>query len=386
MSVSNRKGNKAASRSHRWLDRHLGITAITVLSLFWAKRKLPADIRRIALIKGDGMGDLVLLTGPLRDLRQAFPNARVSFWAGSSAFPLARELAWLDEVHLLDFKHPWHAIRALRNWHADVVIDTGQWSRMEALISGMSGARFVIGFETPNQHRHHLCDAPVAHRNDRHELENFRALLKPLGVGPITPPSIGKIDDEDDEIADPYVVFHMWPSGITHAHLKQWPENHWASLAQACIERGWRIVLTGGKQDVDLTGRWVAQLEDENWIENRAGVSIRETISILQNAEAVVSVNTGVMHLAAALSVPTVGLHGPTNARRWGPVGQRMIALQVPPPDGAYLNLGFEYPPAAVSRKGMEMIRVQDVLQALSKIIPDFQKRAPSKAAELVEA
>src|SRR5437588_2354751 len=114
MSVSKQKGNKAASRWHRWLDRHLGITAIAVLSLFRAKRKLPADIQKIALIKGDGMGDLVLLTGPLRDLQHAFPNARLSFWAGSSAFPLARELAVLDEVHLVDFKDPWHAIRKLR--------------------------------------------------------------------------------------------------------------------------------------------------------------------------------------------------------------------------------------------------------------------------------
>src|SRR6267378_3375172 len=135
-------------------------------------------------------------------------------------------------------------------------------------------------------------------------------------------------------------------------------------------EPGRRVVLTGGKQDVDLTRRWMAKLEGENWIENRAGVSIRETISILQNAEAVVSVNTGVMHLAAALGVPTIDLHGPTNSKRWGAIGQRAIALQVPPPHGAYLNLGFEYPVDAEARDGMKTISVQDVLKALSKIVP----------------
>ena len=268
------------------------------------------------------MGDLVLLTGPVRDLCQAFPNARVSFWSGSSAAPLARELTLFDEVHDLNFKEPLSAIHALRAWHADVVIDAGQWSRAEAFISAMSGARFVIGFQTANQHRHRLCDAAVAHRSDRHELENFRALFAPLGLTKRSEPFIDKIDNRESQrsLTAPYIVFHMWPSGVTHVHLKRWPENYWASLAEACIERGWRVVLTSGKPDVDLTRRWMAQLEGENWIENRAGVSIRETISILQNAEAVVSVNTGVMHLAAALGVPTVGLHGPTNAKRWGPV------------------------------------------------------------------
>jgi heptosyltransferase III len=387
MPASNWSGNKAASRWHRWLDRHLGVAAIAVLSLFRTKRKLPDEIRRIALIKGDGMGDLVLLTGPLRDLRSAFPNARISFWAGRSAFELARELSQLDEVYLLDFKRPWRPIRELRAWKADVVIDTGQWSRMEALISTISGARFVVGFQTATQHRHGLYDARVAHRNDRHELENFRALLKPLGVIAGSEPSIDLINGLEARLATatPYVVLHMWPSGVTHVHLKRWPENYWAALAETCIKRGRRVVLTGRYQDAKLTQRWMGQFEDQDRIENRIGVSIRETISILQNAEAVVSVNTGIMHLAAALRAPTIDLHGPTSARRWGAIGPNAISMEVPPPDGGYLNLGFEYPADASSRKGMEAIEVTDVVAALSKMIPDFSGAERGSATELVE-
>jgi heptosyltransferase-3 len=388
MPASNWSGNKAASRWHRWLDQRLGVAAIAVLSLFRTKRKPPGEIRRIALIKGDGMGDLVLLTGPLRDLRSAFPNARISFWAGSSAFELARELAVLDEVHLLDFKRPWHPIRALRAWQADVVIDTGQWSRMEALISGMSRALFVVGFQTARQHRHGLYDARVVHRSDRHELENFRALLKPLGITAGSEPSIDLIDSSGTEAAPnaPYVVFHMWPSGVTHVDLKRWPENYWAALAEACVKRGGTVVLTGRRQDADPARRWIECVKCKKCIENRSGVSIRETISILQNAEAVVSVNTGVVHLAAALGRPTIDLHGPTNARRWGAIGQHTISLQVPPPAGGYLNLGFEYPADASSRDGLETIRVGDVLDALSRIIPHFSAAERSPVANLVEA
>jgi heptosyltransferase III len=213
-------------------------------------------------------------------------------------------------------------------------------------------------------------------------------LLAPLGVTERSEPFIDKIDNPESQrsLAAPYIVFHMWPSGVTHTHLKRWPENYWASLAEACIERGRRVVLTGGRQDVGPTRQWMARFDSENKIDDRAGISIRETIFILQNAEGVVSVNTGVMHLAAALGVPTVGLHGPTNAKRWGPIGERAMSLKVPSPHGAYLSLGFEYPADADARDGMETIGVRDVLLALAKFIPDFQIRVPSKAAELVEA
>ena len=178
----------------------------------------------------------------------------------------------------------------------------------------------------------------------------------------------------------------MWPSGVTHVHLKRWPENYWASLAEACIERGGASCSPAVSQDVDLTRRWIAQLEGENRIENRAGVSIRETISILQNAEAVVSVNTGVMHLAAALGVPTIDLHGPTNAKRWGPIGLGRLRCKFRHHTGHISIWVSNIPSDAETRQGMETISVQDVLQALSKIVPDFPATERRRANELVEA
>jgi len=386
MLAANRSGNKEASHWHRWLDRYIGIPITALAHLVRAKRTLPVQIRRIALIKGDGMGDLVMLTGPLQDLRQAFPSAQISLWAGRSVAPLARELTSLDEVHLVDFKRPWRVVWKLRAWRADVVIDTGQWSRAEALLTGLSGAHFAIGFQTAGQHRHWLYDARVAHRSDRHELENFRGLLGPLGVRSTSMPHLMMGSSvEQIAISTPYIVFHMWPSGVKYAHLKRWPERYWASLSEACIERGRRVVITGARQDVDLSNRWMARFGDANWSENRTGVSIRETIFVLQNAEAVVSVNTGIVHLAACLGVPTIDLHGPTNAERCQAIGQRVIALQVPPPDGAYLHLGSEYPVDANSRKGLETIEVYDVLQALIRLLPGFQATEQSEILEALE-
>ena len=55
------------------------------------------------------------------------------------------------------------------------------------------------------------------------------------------------------------------------------------------------------------------------------------------------SVNTGVMHLAAAVGAPTIALNGPTSATRWGPIGANVVCVDSELPGCGYLNLGFEY-------------------------------------------
>ena len=64
---------------------------------------------------------------------------------------------------------------------------------------------------------------------------------------------------------------------------------------------------------------------------------------MLQRARAVVSVNTGVMHLAAIVGAPTVSLNGPTNGARWGPVGPRALGVEAPGEGCGYLHLGFDF-------------------------------------------
>ncbi len=93
-------------------------------------------------------------------------------------------------------------------------------------------------------------------------------------------------------------------------------------------------------------------------------MSLGGLAAVLRGAAAVVAVNTGVMHLAALLDAPVVGLHGPTSRRRWGPLGERSIALAPRDAGGCeFLNLGFEYPDRVVDC--MERITVDDVFAAL---------------------
>ncbi|MEO7932892.1 MAG: glycosyltransferase family 9 protein [Chthoniobacterales bacterium] len=369
-----KNGRKAGSRWLRQLDYAVGIPLLRLLSFVRRRGDLPETIRRIVLIKADGMGDLVLLTGVLRDLRLAYPQADIVMCGGGSIASLAAEMRDIDTLLPGNFTRPWEIIRKLRNLKADIIINCGQWSRCEALVAGLGNARLTIGFETPGQYQHALYDVAVPHRNDRHELENFRSLLHPLGVTSNSTPHMEPLGRPQTQRRQ--IIFHLWPSGVTHVALKRWPENAWVELARRCLEAGYEVTLTGGRQDFAENERWMAAQKFPEMVRNLAGCPMRETLDCLENAAAVVSVNTGVMHLAAALGVPTVGLHGPTNAHRWGPVGPVTAICEVAPPDGGYLNLGFEYPSDAWKRPGMDTIGVEEVWGKLRAILSPANSQA----------
>ena len=86
---------------------------------------------------------------------------------------------------------------------------------------------------------------------------------------------------------------------------------------------GWTTVLTGGRNDIDKSAFLAGELGNGGvQVTDLAGTcSLAQTAALIQRADAVVSVNTGIMHMAAALGTPVVGLDGPTSSLRWGTRG-----------------------------------------------------------------
>ena len=83
---------------------------------------------------------------------------------------------------------------------------------------------------------------------------------------------------------------------------------------------------------------------------------------MLAHARCVVSVNTGVMHLAAIVGAPTVSINGPNRNGRWGPIGPRALGVEAPGEGCGYLHLGFNFDGQATDC--MERITVDDVAAA----------------------
>jgi lipopolysaccharide heptosyltransferase III len=97
--------------------------------------------------------------------------------------------------------------------------------------------------------------------------------------------------------------------------------------------------------------------------------SLEELADVLAASDLVVSVNTGVMHLAALLGARTISLEGPVAVHRWRPVGRRVRSVVSTLPGCGYLDLGFEYDGQRLDC--MNGVNIADVAAAADDLLVD---------------
>ena len=345
-----------------YLDRCVGIPALVLLACTRRKRPLPSGIKSIGLLKAGAIGDTVLVSAVIADLRSAFPNASIIFFAGASNFEIANMLEGVNRVIELPILNPVAAMSAVRSIDVDVMVDFGQWSRVDALLSFLSKSRFTVGFRTSGQCRHHGYDLAVEHSSKVHELDNFRSLVHPLGAHARNIPFLRAPEKAPaPTLAREYLAFHLWPGG-RRRQLKEWPTNEWLRLVEEFASAEMGVVLTGSPSDRRRNDDFIASVvpRARAFVLNAAGSSLQRTAAILARASLVVSVDTGLMHLAAALGVPLVALHGPSSSKRWGPISQTAIVVESPIAGCGYISLGWESlpnPPACMEGIRFEVVR-----------------------------
>lgn len=360
--LSGERGNPAL----RALDRYLGIPIVAVGGALRRQRPRPSELRRIGVLNATSIGDTVLLSAVVRDIAAAHPEAETVLFAGEAMAPVLRQL---DGVTIVPIRisSPRSAVRTIRAQRLDALLDFDPWPRIEPVYCLLSGAGFTAGFRSPGQHRHYGYDATVEWLDSLHALENHRRLAEVIGVAAGSKPELSAPGVVNDLPPAPYAVFHLWPTGV-HSDLKEWPAERWRALARALAERGYTIALSGSPGDVERTRQFVAGTPDlvGRLLDLAGKYDLLELLDVLRGSRCVVSVNTGVMHLAAAVGAPTVALNGPTSELRWGPVGERTASVSSSLPGCGYLNFGWEY--RGQRADCMLGISVDAVLEAVDRV------------------
>jgi len=337
----------------RAADRCLGIPLVRLAGLCRRKSPPPGRLERVGALCLGCIGDMVLFSGPLADLLRQQPQARLTIFCSTANQDVARLVPGVAEVVVLPVKRPLEAARLVRAAGTfDAWLDSSQWPRLGALLSFAARAAHKVGFSTPGQHRHYAYDAVARHSNQVHELDNFRQLTALLSVRAESPPLLAPLPGAEAALPGgtlpdaPYAVLHLFPGGF-RSHMKQWPLEHWAEVAANLAARGLGVLLSGGPADRagnQALLRLTAKL-GVTGVQDYSGVRVGPTALLLKQAAVVVSVNTGIMHLAAAVGAPLVSLTGPVDEARWGAAARPGLLAPVVSPLSCApcLHLGFEY-------------------------------------------
>ena len=131
----------------KFLDRYVGIPATATLSLrrrLRGARPLPEHWHTIGILLTAGIGDTVVASGIIRDLRVAWPTARIVVFVTANNADFARLLTDPDEIVELPVRKIPTAVRMIRAEACDVILDLNAWTRFAAVLAELSGARFTV--------------------------------------------------------------------------------------------------------------------------------------------------------------------------------------------------------------------------------------------------
>jgi len=383
--MSGERGNPLLKRVDRWL----GIPLVMSLG---AVRRLLRRVRRpvagrgarpqvpalhganVGVLAPAAIGDTVLASGMIRDLAAA--GAEVTLITSPSNAAVAPLIPHVKRTISVPVTRPHLALAQLRRERFDILIDITPWPRLNALLAALSGAGFTVGFATSSQYRHYAYDAAVEHSHQVHQSRNCNELLTPFGIQSRSPPRIEiPAHPQLPPLPGRYVVFHAWPGGF-RSEFREWPMDSWRELGAEVGKKKLAVVLTGGKADKPRSAGLAAQLAGAGVdVHDLSGqLSLAQTAAVLEAAAGVVSVDTGILHLASALAAPIIGLHGPSSSRRWGALGHRGFSIDCPGEDAGYLSLGFEYP--RNPRPCMHRIEVSRVWSLLAPLLDTGDQRA----------
>ena len=363
------RGNK----SNRLLDFYAGIPLLNTLATLrrlLPRRLFPRHPNKIGVLCSPALGDTLLFSAALQDLRTQYPQSEIIHFCMRQNLAAAELIPGATRRIVIDLTKPHQTIPAIRAQHLDAFLDFSSWQRLTAFYTLLSAARFTAGFRTPGQHRSRGYDLTVLHRPDLHETGNFRSLLQALNIPTTHQPAVEIPPATTPEpLADTpdLIALHLWASG-QRSWLREWPEDRWLALAHRIARPGTVFAITGAPSDLPRTQPFIARMQAEGLhaIPFTGTDGFRSLARMLQRARVVVSVNTGVMHLAAILGAPTVSINGPNRNGRWGPVGPRAIGVEAPGEGCGYLHLGFNFDNQPTDC--MERITVDHVAAAIAQV------------------
>jgi heptosyltransferase-2 len=292
---------------------------------------------RLVVISPNWLGDALMALPAVADLRRHFDAAHLTVAARPSVAPLFTMVQGVDDVVTLPGGG---GLRALTGWRRDVAALSGHGfdtavlfpnSFATGLIASKAGIRERWGFAT-DMRASLLTRAIPRPGGGLHQQAYYQALTTALGIE-AGPPHARVWPDRDHarqllrdiglDLDEPLVVF---APGAAYGRAKQWLPERFAELAQTIInDRGWSGLMVGAPVDRPTCEDIIARVTNTGTRMNRlidfCGKSDLPTLAgILSQAHAVVSNDSGAMHLASAVGTKVIAVFGPTNEQRTSPL------------------------------------------------------------------
>jgi heptosyltransferase I len=301
------------------------------------------------------IGDVTHTLPALTALRHHYPHAHIAWLIEEAAVEVVRGHKALDRLlvwrrassvkrfkegnRLAVFREMHRLAKELRDTHYDLLIDFHALLKSSLWVL-LARADRKVGFGRGMEHSEgsyfFLNERIPAVSMEVHALDRGLILLNALSVPtgevvydfPILPENEAQarsmLGAEGVGPNAPLVAIHpmtLWPT-------KLWENERFGQVADELIKKGYRVAFTGGLEDRNVIDE-ICHTMTNPVIRLDGQTSLKTLAAVYRLACAVVTTDTGPMHIAAAVGTPVVALFGPTAPWRTGPYGNRHAALRV---------------------------------------------------------
>ena len=324
-----------------------------------ARMQRPRGFERILIVRLGSMGDIIHSLPAVATLRKAFPKTRIDWvvedrWSGllcsrPEFFAAARseEKPLVDNLYVVDTRG-WRknltaratreaagsVVQELRKARYDAAIDL-QGAVKSAFLMRLSGARVRFGFSRPIESPAGLVYTRRITARGRHIAEQNVSLtvgaaaaagidVEPVYEFPL--PRDAKYGAwASKELGQRRICDFLMMTPGAGWGAKCWPAERFGAVARQMKENGLATIVNYGPGEKELADAVIAA---SGGAAQPLACSIGELIAMTRRARLFIGGDTGPTHLAAALGVPVVGIYGPTDPARNGPLGSRMAVLR----------------------------------------------------------
>ena len=347
-----------------------------------------APPRSICLLRLSALGDVTHVVPLVRTLRRAWPGVRLDWIIGRGEHRLLEGLEGVDFIEY-DKRSGLRGMLALRQRMAGTRYDALLQMQVAAranLLSAFVPARHRIGYDRSRSKDLHglFVNERIADRPGLHVLDAIGSFCEPLGLEQtqvewnLPVPQAARDWARDQWPADGAPTLMISPCS-SHL-LRNWRPERYAAVADHAASRGWRVVLCGGRSELERgTSDAILTAMSAPALDLVGKDTLKQLPALLERADLVMTPDSGPMHIANAMGAKVLGLHAASNPARSGPYSDRRYCVDRYD-DAARRFLGK---PASAIKWGtkieapgvMDLVGVDDAIAAFERFVADRDAR-----------
>jgi len=353
----------------KFIDKMIGKTLVFLLSeKNLAQEGVSKKILDILFIRPGGIGDAVLLVPAIEAVRRKFPDARIDILCEKRNVDIFGLTKAVNKVYVYD--RGLELLQCLRN-NYDVVIDTEQWHRLSAVVAYLTKAPKKIGFSTNERRNVFTHQIPYSH--DDYEVYSFFHLVEPLignGIGfNVNEPFLNITDDIPSPLLAWFKerkdkVVALFPGASVKE--RRWGGTRYGKVGKALGEKGYAIVILGSIKEREEAEEIKASVGDH--LDLTGEIRLRDIPSVLRRCRALITADSGLLHIAYAVGTPTVSLFGSGIEKKWAPCGDRHIVLNKHLDCSPCTRFGYT-PKCRRNVECLALIHVDEVIEAARRTL-----------------